>query len=155
MLACAGGLLLTGCEGGAGTGEQNGGASEFQTLLLVTAQNARASVAETEHMPFGGLLVEGDGASYTGAFNAVFEGNLGFFLRVLHGRSRRIPPFHVHVCFGGRPRGKLFRHLRIDGRRLDGRRKLPRTLGRVCEVRRRVPHDALLGVRRGGGMAEQ
>lgn len=78
MLACAGGLLLTGCEGGAGTGEQNGGASEIQTLLLVTAQNAQASVAENERMAEGGLLVEGDGASYTGAFNAVFEGNLEF-----------------------------------------------------------------------------
>ena len=77
-LVCAGILLCAGCEGRAGTEGSNDGASDFQTLLLVTAQNAEASVAENERMAAGGLLVEGDGASYTGTFNAVFEGNLEF-----------------------------------------------------------------------------
>lgn len=78
-LVCAGILLCAGCEGRAGTEGSNDGASDFQTLLLVTAQNAEASVAENERMAAGGLLVEGNGASYMGAFNAVFEGNLEFF----------------------------------------------------------------------------
>ena len=77
-LVCAGILLCAGCEGRTDKEEPDREASEIQTLLLVTAQDARASVAETERMPFGGLLVEGDGASYTGAFNAVFGGNLEF-----------------------------------------------------------------------------
>lgn len=78
-LVCAGILLCAGCEGRAGTEGSNDGASDFQTLLLVTAQNAEASVAENERMAAGVLLVEGNGASYMGAFNAVFEGNLEFF----------------------------------------------------------------------------
>lgn len=78
-LVCAGILLCARCEGRAGTEGSNDGASDFQTLLLVTAQNAEASVAENERMAAGGLLVEGNGASYMGAFNAVFEGNLEFF----------------------------------------------------------------------------
>ena len=77
-LVCAGILLCAGCEGRTDKEEPDREASEIQTLLLVTAQDARASVAETERMPFGGLLVEGDGASYTGASNAVFGGNLEF-----------------------------------------------------------------------------
>ena len=52
-------------------------APSIETVSLVTAEGASARVAAAEEgrMDKGGLLLEGDGASYSGSFNAVFVGN--------------------------------------------------------------------------------
>ena len=73
LLACAGILLCAGCDG-----QQAETAPDFATVSLVTTENASASAvsAADERMEAGGLLIEGDAASYTGTFNAVFEGNM-------------------------------------------------------------------------------
>ena len=68
LLACAGILLCAGCDG-----QQAETAPDFATVSLVTTENASASAvsAADERMEAGGLLIEGDDASYTGTFNAV------------------------------------------------------------------------------------
>ena len=73
LLACAGILLCAGCGG-----QQAETAPDFATVSLVTTENASASAvsAADERMEAGGLLIEGDDDSYTGTFNAVFEGNM-------------------------------------------------------------------------------
>ena len=75
LLALAAGFCLAGCEEEKPEEEP---APTFETRRLITAQGAAVGVVSTpnERMENGGLLVEGDGVSYTGAFNAVFENDL-------------------------------------------------------------------------------
>ena len=72
-LALAGIICFSGCD--FTPAEED---AEIATRALVRADGAEVRVAADARMEEDGLLVEGDAASYTGAFNAVFEGNLEF-----------------------------------------------------------------------------
>ena len=73
LVACAGILSCAGCDG-----QQAETAPKINTVSLVTTEFASADAvsAADERMEAGGLLIAGDGAFYTGTFNAVFEGNM-------------------------------------------------------------------------------
>ena len=76
VFALAGMLMLAGCEEEPPPVVEEEPQFETRTLAYAEGADVRVMTVADDRMETGGLLVEGDGASYTGGFNAVFQGNM-------------------------------------------------------------------------------